>query len=107
MKYMTLKLTLEELRLLATLASDQLFRKEFIDPRMPGYRPNGDINLGKSLLGRLRLMVDQRSPKKKPPARGTNWRSEQASHNGPLREGAGRNRTGLVNRRYRLSQENV
>jgi hypothetical protein len=82
MKY-NLKLTLEELRLLATLASDQLFRKEFIDPRMPGYKPNGDINLGKSLVGRLRLMVDQSSPKKPPPARGSGWRSEQVSHNGP------------------------
>ena len=83
MKYVTLKLTLEELRLLATLASDQLFRKEFIDPKMPGYRPNGDINLGKSLVGRLRLMADQSSPKIKTPARGTGWRSEQACHNDP------------------------
>ncbi len=83
MKYATLKLTLEELRLLATLTSDQLFRKEFIDPKMPGYKPNGDITLGKSLVGRLRLMVEQSSPKKTTPARGTGWRAEQASHNGP------------------------
>ena len=83
MKYMTLKLTFEELRLLVTLASDQLFRKEFIDPKMPGYRPNGDISLGKSLVGRLRLMVDQSCPKKKTPTRGTGWRPEQASSSGP------------------------
>ena len=59
MKCMTLKLTVEELRLLATLASDQLFRREFIDPRMPGYRSNqGEVALGKALVGRLRLMAD-------------------------------------------------
>ena len=64
MKSITLKLTTEELRLLATLASDQLFRKEFIDPRMPGYRSNAaEISLGKALVGRLRLMV---SPAKAP-----------------------------------------
>ncbi len=80
---MTLKLTLEELRLLATMASDQLFRKEFIDPRFPGYAPNGDIDLGKSLVGRLRLMVDQSSPKKRTPTKGAGWRTGQASHNGP------------------------
>ncbi len=83
MKYMTLKLTLEELRLLATLASDQLFRKEFIDPKFPGYRPNGDINLGRTLVGRLRLLFDQGSSKKNTPARGTGWRPKQASPNGP------------------------
>jgi hypothetical protein len=59
MRSVTLKLTTEELRLLVTLASDQLFRKEFIDPRMPGYRSNGaEISLGKALVGRLRLMVE-------------------------------------------------
>jgi hypothetical protein len=68
MKLMTLKLTVEELRLLATLASDQLFRREFIDPRMPGYRSNqGDVALGKALVGRLRLMVDTGFPKRTPP----------------------------------------
>ena len=60
MKLITLKVTVKELELLATLASDQLFRREFIDPRMPGYRPNsGDVNLGKALVGRMRLMVGQ------------------------------------------------
>lgn len=62
---MTLKLTVEELRLLATLASDQLFRKEFIEPRTPGYRFNpGEMNLGKALVGRMRLLIEERSPKK-------------------------------------------
>jgi hypothetical protein len=60
MKSVALKLTLEELRLLATLASDQLFRRQFIDPRMPGYKPNSEeINLGKALVARLRLMLDE------------------------------------------------
>ena len=80
---MNLKLTLEELRLLTAMASDQLFRKEFIDPKMPGYRPNGDLTLVKSLVGRLRLMVDQSSPKKKTSARGTGWRPGQPSPHGP------------------------
>ena len=59
MKFITLKLTVEELRLLTSLAADQLFRKEFIDPRMPGHRSDFDqLNLGKALVGRLRPMVD-------------------------------------------------
>ena len=60
MKSMTLKLTLEELRLLATLASDQLFRRQFIDTKMPGYKPNSaEMSLGKGLVARLRLMLDE------------------------------------------------
>jgi len=61
---LTLKLTLEELRLLAALASDQLFRKQFIDPKMPGYRPNSaEMNLGKNLVARLETMVDECCPR--------------------------------------------
>ena len=64
-KSVTLKLTLEELRLLATLASDQLFRKQFIDPKMPGFRANSEeMNLGKVLVARLRLMIDEALGKK-------------------------------------------
>ncbi len=110
MKYMTLKLTLEELKLLATMASDQLFRKEFIDPKMPGYRPNGDLNLVKSLVGRLRVLVDQGSPKRtqKTPARGAGWRSEQASGNGstPSARAAGTIEEPAARRR-RASKENA
>jgi hypothetical protein len=59
MKLVTLKLTTVELELLTTLVADQLFRKEFIDPKMPGYKSNPDeINLGKKLIGRLRFMLD-------------------------------------------------
>ena len=64
METMTLKLTLEELRLLAALASDQLFRKQFIDPKMPGYKSNSEeMHLGKSLVARLQALVDQHSPR--------------------------------------------
>jgi hypothetical protein len=67
MKHITLKLTAEELRVLTALASDQLFRREFIDPKMPGFRPDFDgLKLGKALVGRLRLMVDEGSAKRAP-----------------------------------------
>lgn len=59
MKRMTLRLTVEELGLLATLAGDQLFRKEFIDPRMPGYKIDSrEMSIGKAIVARLRRMVD-------------------------------------------------
>ena len=59
MKLVTLKLTVKELGILTTLAADQLFRKEFIDPRMPGYRSNPEeMSLSKALVGRLRRIVD-------------------------------------------------
>jgi hypothetical protein len=65
MKQITLKLTVEELKVLTSLASDQLFRKEFIDPKMPGFRPDFDgLKLGKALVGRLRLMADEGSAKR-------------------------------------------
>ena len=60
MTLITVKLTAKELELLASLASDQLFRREFIDPKMPGYRSNpGDVSLGKKLVERLRLKADR------------------------------------------------
>ena len=47
MTLITIKLTIKELELLTTLASDQLFRREFIDPKMPGYKTNSrEISLG-------------------------------------------------------------
>jgi hypothetical protein len=59
MKRINLTFTEEELKLLASLASDQLFRRQFIDPKMPGYRGSAkDIELGKELVGRLRSMAD-------------------------------------------------
>jgi hypothetical protein len=59
MKRITLTFTEEEIKLLASLASDQLFRRQFIDPKMPGYRGSPkDIELGKELVGRLRSTAD-------------------------------------------------
>ena len=70
MKLITLRLTVKELDLLTTLAAEQLFRKEFIDPRMPGYRSHPEeMNLGKSLVGRLRLIVDPNYVKPTPPTK--------------------------------------
>jgi hypothetical protein len=60
MTQISLKFTTREIELLSSLASDQLFRREFIDPRMPGHRSNPeDLNLGKKLVERLRLTADK------------------------------------------------
>jgi hypothetical protein len=68
MQRITVKLTSQELGLLTTLASDQLFRREFIDPRMPGYKFNpAELSLGKKLVDRLRLVADR--VKRMPPSR--------------------------------------
>ena len=49
MKLITLKVTVKELELLTTLAADQLFRREFIDPRLPGSNSNpAELSLGKN-----------------------------------------------------------
>jgi hypothetical protein len=40
MKKLTLEFTVEELSALTDMASNQLFRKQFIDPKMPGFVPN-------------------------------------------------------------------
>lgn len=66
----TLTLTFPELELLTTLVSDQLFRREFIDPKMPGYRSNSEeMKLGKGLAGRLKSLVNPESAKRIPLAR--------------------------------------
>jgi hypothetical protein len=70
MKIITMKFTTKELALLTTLASDQLFRREFIDPRMPGYRTDsGEIHLAKVLVTRLRTILDPSSARRTPPVR--------------------------------------
>jgi hypothetical protein len=59
MKRINFAVTVEELRLLASLASDQLFRRQFIDPRMPGYKGSPEqVVLGKALVGRMLLVID-------------------------------------------------
>jgi hypothetical protein len=67
MTSVTIRLTIRELELLIGLASDQLFRREFIDPKMPGYRANsGEITLSKLLIGRLRSLLEPGAAKKAP-----------------------------------------
>jgi len=60
MKLITLTFTNEEVKLLTSLAADQLFRRQFIDPKMPGYKGNPeDVVLGKALVGRMRLLLEE------------------------------------------------
>ena len=60
MTRITLKFTIKELSLLSSLASDQLFRREFIDSQLPGYTPDpAELSLGKQLVERLRLLKEQ------------------------------------------------
>lgn len=52
----TLKFTATELEILTALAADQLFRKEFIDSRLPGFRSNAsELNVGKQLVQRMKI----------------------------------------------------
>ncbi|MCU1337031.1 MAG: hypothetical protein JWO19_2612 [Bryobacterales bacterium] len=60
MTLISVKFSTQEIELLSSLASDQLFRREFIDPRLPGHRSNpAELNLGKKLVERLRLTADK------------------------------------------------
>ena len=71
MERITLKLTLKELELLGSLASDQLFRREFIDPRFSGYKSDpSDLTAGKQLVERLRG-VAERAKKASSPRKST------------------------------------
>ncbi len=63
MTTITIKLTAKELELLTALAADQLFRREFIDPRLPGNKSNPtEVDFGKKLVERLRLIADPTKP---------------------------------------------
>lgn len=56
----SVKFTTGELELLTSLASDQLFRREFIDPRLPGYKYDAaELSVGKKLVERLRSTTDR------------------------------------------------
>ncbi len=67
MKKLTLEFTVEELGALTSLASDQLFRKQFIDPKMPGYRENPvELDLCKNVVGRLRTLIAEQRGKLEP-----------------------------------------
>jgi len=60
MTLIIVKFTTNEIELLSSLASDQLFRREFIDPRLPGHRSNPvELSLGKKLVERLRVTADR------------------------------------------------
>ena len=60
MTQISLKFTTREIELLSSLAADQLFRREFIDPRLPGHRSNPEeVTLGKKLVERMRLTADR------------------------------------------------
>ncbi len=60
MSTINVKFTTEELELLCSLAADQLFRREFIDPSFPGHKSNrGDLGMGKQLVERLRLETNR------------------------------------------------
>jgi hypothetical protein len=57
-KYIRIEVTVQELLLVTTLMSDQLFRREFIDPKMPGSKLDPEeLAMGKDLVLRLRSMV--------------------------------------------------
>jgi len=67
MKKLTLEFTVEELSALTDMASNQLFRKQFIDPKMPGFVPNHEeLGLCKNLVSRLRTTMDGQRAKTEP-----------------------------------------
>ena len=52
----------EELKILVGLASDQVFRREFIDPKMPGYRVDPEeLKISKALVNRLNMVIQEMS----------------------------------------------
>ena len=62
MKNIKIEFTLQELLLLTNLMSDQLFRREFIDPKMPGYKGDrSELAMGKELVLRLKNVIKQSS----------------------------------------------
>ena len=65
----TVKFTAKEIELLSGLVSDQLFRREFIDSRLPGSSSDSsELTDGKKLAARLRSIADraQRLQREKP-----------------------------------------
>jgi hypothetical protein len=70
MTLINVKFTAQELELITALASDQLFRREFIDPKMPGFKSNpAEIRIGKDLLARLRSTIAPASEQRTAPVR--------------------------------------
>jgi hypothetical protein len=55
MKNIKIEVTPEELKLITTLLSDQLFRRKFIDPKMPGYKGQpAELAMGQELVLRFK-----------------------------------------------------
>ena len=60
MKNIKFEVSQPEILLLITLISDQLFRREFIDPKMPGYKGDpAELAMGKELVLRLKSVIRQ------------------------------------------------
>jgi hypothetical protein len=60
MKNIKIEVTQQELVLAITLMADQLFRREFIDPKMPGYKGDPEeLAIGKDLVLRLKAVIRQ------------------------------------------------
>ncbi len=60
MEHINFEVSQPELLLLITLISDQLFRREFIDPKMPGYKGDpAELAMGKDLVLRLKSLIRQ------------------------------------------------
>jgi hypothetical protein len=75
MKRVTVTFTMDELSLLSNLVSDQLFRREFIDRRLPGHEPNPlELSLGKQLVERLRLLTGGATATRPARQNGANYR---------------------------------
>lgn len=56
---LSIQLQPSELELLVSLASDQLFRREFIDPKMPGFKTDaGQLSKAKEIVARLRAALE-------------------------------------------------
>ncbi len=61
----TLQFTPAELEILLKLATDQIFRKEFIDSRLPGCRlQSGELDMAKQLVLRMRKAAGIKEPGK-------------------------------------------
>jgi hypothetical protein len=61
-KKIKIEVSPEELSLVTTLLSDQLFRPEFIDPKLPGYkRDPSELALVKDLVRRLKSIAGEAS----------------------------------------------
>ena len=54
-----LELSSDELKVLTTLADNQMFRMRFIDPKIPGYKVDPDsFRASQSVIGMLHVALD-------------------------------------------------